>query len=423
MDKLVIEGGRKLKGEVQISGAKNAALPILFGALLTGEVCDLSNVPDLADIDTTIRLLQMMGVEVERDIAGSRAKLQAKMLTSTEAPYDLVRTMRASVLVLGPTLARFGEAKVSLPGGCSIGARPVNLHLSALEKMGAEIEIDAGYIRAKAKKLHGAEILFEQVSVGATENTLMAAVLAKGSTTIRNAAQEPEIIDLAIFLRACGARISGEGTTTIEVEGVSALHGCKHSVIPDRIEAGTYLVAGAITGGSVRLPGVSAELLEAVLDKLRATGCEVRSDSKGIELCAAKPLHSADLVTAPFPSFPTDMQAQFMTLMTVADGTSVIEETVFENRFMHVPELIRLGADIQIQGGTAVIRGLASKGRKLHGATVMATDLRASASLVLAGLAAEGTTAVRRIYHLDRGYERMEAKLTALGAAIQRAKE
>lgn len=420
MDKLVIEGKRQLKGTVHIGGAKNAALPILFASLLTSEKCQLENVPDLADIDTTVRLLSEMGVHSQHRHAEHKVELQAKELTSTEASYDLVRTMRASVLVLGPTLARFGKAKVSLPGGCTIGARPVNLHLMALEKMGAKITLEGGYIHAEAAKLKGADISFDQISVGATENTLMAASLARGKTVMRNCALEPEIVDLAHFLKKLGAKIEGEGTSVITVHGVDALGGATHRIIPDRIEAGTYLVAGAITGGELQLPAVSAELLGSVLDKLRETGAEIEANSKGLKISCPKTPHSVDISTLPFPGFPTDMQAQFMALMAVADGSSVITENIFENRFMHVAELMRLGADITVQGKTAVVRGHSGKQTGLTGATVMATDLRASACLVLAGLAAEGTTTVRRIYHLDRGYEKMEMKLKAIGADIRR---
>jgi UDP-N-acetylglucosamine 1-carboxyvinyltransferase len=433
VDKLVIEGGRKLRGTVHVSGSKNAALPILFATILTGRTCRLENVPDLADIDTTVKLLSGMGAKVKWDRGDHKVEIAAPRLDSHEAPYDLVRTMRASVLVLGPTLARFGEAKVSLPGGCSIGARPVNLHLSALEKMGAKIVLEGGYIHAKCDRLHGADITFDQVSVGATENTLMAAALARGTTVLRNAALEPEIVDLARFLRRLGAKVEGEGSPVITVEGVDELEGTdragpksSYRVISDRIEAGTYLAAAAITGGELDMPGVPVELLGAVLDKLRDTGCEVTSDERGIRLRAPSALRAVDLTTAPFPAFPTDMQAQFMAMMTVAQGSSIITENIFENRFMHVAELQRLGADITVQGNAALVRGKGSPGdagRGLTGATVMATDLRASACLVLAGLAAQGTTTVRRVYHLDRGYEHMEAKLRGLGAEIRREKE
>lgn len=426
MDKLIITGGNRISGEVKVSGAKNAALPILFATILTDGECTLRNVPDLADIDTTCRLLMGMGVDVKHDRAGHEVKIRARALSSYEAPYDLVRTMRASVLVLGPTLARFGQARVSLPGGCSIGARPVNLHLMALEKMGATIRLEGGYINAECSKLKGADITFDQVSVGATENTLMAAALAQGTTVMRNCALEPEIVDLAVFLRAMGAKIKGEGTSTITVEGVASLHGATHSIIADRIEAGTYLVAAAMTQGDVFLPGVSGDLLGAVLDKLRETGAEVQADFRGIRLSMTGVPRAVDISTLPFPGFPTDMQAQFMALMAVSNGTSVISENIFENRFMHVAELMRLGADIAVQGKTAVVRGHAQVSPRkgvasgLTGATVMATDLRASACLVLAALAAEGETQVRRIYHLDRGYEKMEMKLSALGASIRR---
>lgn len=424
MDKLVIEGGRRLSGTVHASGAKNAALPILFATILTAEPCELTNIPDLADIDTTVKLLKGMGIQVEHDRAAHQARVQAKSLSSLEASYELVRTMRASVLVLGPTLARFGEARVSLPGGCSIGARPVNLHLMALEKMGAKIKLEGGYINAKAARLKGADITFDQISVGATENTMMAAALAQGTTIMRNAAQEPEITDLAQFLRSMGAKIQGEGTPVITITGVDSLHGGRHAVVADRIEVGTYLIAAAMTQGEIEIPGISSELLGAVWGKLRETGAELEEDSRGIRLRSHGIPKAVDFSTLPFPGFATDMQAQFMALMAVSNGTSIITENIFENRFMHVAELTRLSADITIQGKTAIVRGRAQAGPRqtsgLTGATVMATDLRASACLVLAGLAAQGTTVVRRIYHLDRGYEKMEVKLKALGAAITR---
>ena len=422
MDTLVLEGGHKLSGTIHVGGAKNAALPILFASILTAGRCRLTNVPDLADIDTTVRLLTGMGITGKHQRTEHTVELQATTLSNYEASYDLVRTMRASVLVLGPTLARFGEARVSLPGGCSIGARPVNLHLMALEKMGAKIVLEGGYINAKASRLHGADITFDQISVGATENSLMAASIANGRTILRNCALEPEIIDLARFLKVLGAKIQGEGTPVIIIDGVDALGGGDYSIIPDRIEAGTYLIAGAITGGEILLPGVSSELLGAVLDKLRECGADVsiKADGKGIGLSAVgRKLKAVDISTTPFPGFPTDMQAQFMSLMAATSGSSVITENIFENRFMHVAELMRLGADITVQGSTAIVRGPA----KLTGATVMATDLRASACLVLAGLAAEGVTTVRRVYHLDRGYEKMETKLKAVGATISRQVE
>ncbi len=421
MDKLVISGGHKLLGEVLISGAKNSSLPLMFAALLTKDTVSLNRVPDLADISTTTKLLKNLGCRVENDATGS-THITADSLTSLEAQYDLVRTMRASVLVLGPILARFGEALVSLPGGCSIGARPVDLHLKALEQMGAKIELSGGYIRATCPKLHGAEIVFSQVSVGATENTIMAACLADGVTTIRNAAKEPEIIDLVHLLRKMGAEISGEGSSTIVIKGQQSLHGAQHDVIGDRIEAGTYLCAGAITQGDITVQGIEPEYLSALLVALEAAGATITRLPNAVRLQMTKQPNPVDVKTMPFPGFPTDMQAQFMAVMTLSTGTSVITENIFENRFMHVAELLRLGADIKIQGPTAIVRGLHSS-QNLTGATVMATDLRASACLVLAGLAAQGQTTVRRIYHLDRGYESMEKKLAGLGALIERQHE
>jgi UDP-N-acetylglucosamine 1-carboxyvinyltransferase len=424
MDCLIIEGKQRLNGSITVGGAKNAALPILFASVLTSQKCVFENVPDLLDISTTVKLLAQMGVKVLHEPANHFVEIEAKTLSSFEAPYDLVRTMRASILILGPTLARYKKARVSLPGGCSIGARPVNLHLTGLEKMGAVISIEGGYINAETpngKRLKGAEIFFEQVSVGATENLMMAAALADGRTVLRNAAREPEIVDLADVLIKMGAKISGAGTTEITIDGVEQLGGVKHSIISDRIEAGTYLMAAAITGGDVNLPNVSPFLLQAVLDKLMECGLEVSSAKNSIRLNASrKNFQAKDIMTLPFPGFPTDMQAQYMALMTVAEGTSIITENIFENRFMHVSELSRLGADIKVQGNVAIVKGLNGK---LSGAAVMATDLRASACLVLAGLAAEGKTKVRRIYHLDRGYEKMEVKLAAIGAKISREKE
>lgn len=423
MDKLVIQGGHKLKGTLKIGGAKNSALPILFATVLTDGVCELENVPNLSDIVTTIRLLSMMGVDVKPKLNDHKVSIQAKSLTNFEAPYDLVRTMRASVLILGPLLARFKKAKVSLPGGCSIGARPVNLHLMGFEKMGAKIKIEQGYIFAETDGLVGADITFDQVSVGATENVMMAATLAKGKTVLRNCAQEPEIDDLADFLNQCGAKITGAGTPTITIEGVAKLNGCRHSVIADRIEAGTFLIAAAMTGGEVELFDIPPQFLTALIDKLEDCGFEMKIGDDAITLKTTdKSFQAQDMSTMPFPGFPTDMQAQYMALMSVCDGTSVIKENIFENRFMHVPELVRLGADVTIQGNTAIVRGSKGKGQ-LTGATVMATDLRASACLILAGLAAQGETTVRRVYHLDRGYEQMEVKLNQLGAKIVRAEE
>ncbi len=423
MDKLVIQGGHKLKGSIKVGGAKNSALPILFATVLTDGECQLENVPNLSDIVTTIRLLSMMGVDVRPKLNDHKVSVQAKSLTNFEAPYDLVRTMRASVLILGPLLARFKKAKVSLPGGCSIGARPVNLHLMGFEKMGARIKIEQGYIFAETDGLVGADITFDQVSVGATENVMMAATLAKGKTILRNCAQEPEIDDLADFLNQCGAKITGAGTPTIMIEGVAKLNGCRHAVIADRIEAGTYLIAAAMTGGDVELTDIPPQFLTALIDKLEDCGFEIKIGDDTVSLkTTSHSFKAQDISTMPFPGFATDMQAQYMALMSICDGTSVIKENIFENRFMHVPELVRLGADVTIQGNTAIVRGLRGKGN-LTGATVMATDLRASACLILAGLAAYGETTVRRVYHLDRGYEQMEVKLNQLGAKIVRAEE
>lgn len=423
MDKFVIEGiSQPLSGSLTVSGSKNAALPSLFATILTDQPCTLENVPDICDIDTTIQILENLGVRISLDRSKQSVNLQAHTIRHFAAPYDLVRTMRASVLVLGPLLARFRKARVSLPGGCSIGARPVNLHLAALERMGAKIELQDGYIEASAASgLRGAEILFDKVSVGATENILMAASLAKGKTHISNAAREPEIVDLVQYLRKMGAKISGEGSSEIEVEGVSTLHGAVHRVVADRIEAGTYLVAAAITGGDLLLNGIRFELMGAVLKKLTECGMRITETQSGIRIQSNGVPQAIDISTAPFPGFPTDMQAQFMSLMTVAQGTSVISENIFENRFMHVAELMRLGADISIKGHTAIVRGHGPG--SLNGATVMATDLRASACLVLAGLAARGTTTIRRVYHLDRGYQNLEVNLRKLGAKIARQVE
>jgi len=424
MDKFVIEGGSKLSGNIKISGAKNAALPLLCATLLSDKECVLENIPNLADIDTTFKILNFIGVQTEWDKKNQKASINGAKANRLEAPYDLVRTMRASVLVLGPMLARFGEAKVSLPGGCAIGARPVNLHLTALEQMGATITIDGGYIHAKAKKLKGTTIRFPIISVGATENTLMAAALADGETIIENAALEPEIVDLANLLKAMGVPITGEGTNTIRVKGVGSIQKCNHKTIPDRIEAGTYLSAVAIAGGKIHLDHVKASLLPTVIDKYIEAGLTIVEENGGLTASfdpAKGALKACDIQTKEFPGFATDMQAQFMAAMCFTKGSSTISENIFENRFMHVPELIRLGADIAIQGNTAVVKG---KGPlSLSGATVMATDLRASASLVLAGLGAKGETQVRRIYHLDRGYENMEKKLSSLGAKVSRTEE
>src|SRR5574343_1059539 len=416
MDKLLIEGGARQSGEVAISGAKNAALPILCAALLTQEPVTFTNVPRLNDIATLLRILAQMGVSVERD--GDAVTLNAGGVNNPVAPYDLVRTMRASVLVLGPLVARFGEAKVSLPGGCAIGARPVDQHIKGLTALGAEVKVEHGYVNAECPRLKGARLFTDMVTVTGTENLMMAACLADGETVIENAAREPEVVDLANCLVAMGARISGAGGDVIRIQGVPALHGATHRVMPDRIETGTYLCAAAVTGGEVRLTNTSSSYLDAVIDKLMDAGCEVFSERDAVRLKAPARLQAVSLRTAPYPAFPTDMQAQFMALNAVAEGTAVIRETIFENRFMHAVELQRLGADIRIDGNTAFVKGVAG----LQGATVMATDLRASASLVIAGLVAEGSTIIDRIYHLDRGYDRMEDKLRAIGADIQRVR-
>ena len=416
MDRLQIVGGPVLAGEVRISGAKNAALPILAATLLVDGPVTIGNVPHLQDVTTTNELLGRMGVTVTID-ERMRVTVDASTISEFVAPYELVKTMRASILVLGPLLARFGAADVSLPGGCAIGARPVNIHVSGLQQLGADIRIENGYIKARAKRLTGARLVLETVTVTGTENLMMAATLASGTTWIENAAREPEVVDLAQFLNAMGARISGAGTDTIVVEGVTSLHGGHYEVLPDRIEAGTFLVAGAITGGRVRVRNTRPDHLDAVLAKLREAGAEVSSGDNWIEvdMHGARP-RSVDLRTAPFPGFPTDMQAQFAALNTIAVGVGAITETIFENRFMHMLELRRLGAEVRLEGNTAIIRGLP----KLTAAPVMATDLRASASLVLAGLVAEGRTEVERIYHIDRGYECIEEKLQGLGAQIRR---
>jgi UDP-N-acetylglucosamine 1-carboxyvinyltransferase len=417
MDKLLIRGGRPLQGEVAISGAKNAALPELCAALLTDEPVMLANVPQLQDVATALKLLRHMGVQVERGDAG--VTLDARTLLNAEAPYDLVKTMRASILVLGPLLARHGRARVSLPGGCAIGSRPVDQHIKGLQAMGAQIVVDHGYIEARAERLKGARITTDMVTVTGTENLLMAATLADGETVLENAAQEPEIADLAELLIAMGARIEGHGSSRIRIEGVSRLHAPReaHRIIPDRIEAGTFLCAVAAAGGDVLLRGARAGHLEAVIDKLREAGVQIESRADdAIRVCASGRPRAVGFRTSEYPAFPTDMQAQMMAVNCIADGTALITETIFENRYMHVNELVRLGAKIEIDGHTAVVTGVT----QLSGATVMATDLRASASLVIAGLVADGETRVDRIYHLDRGYDRMEAKLRKLGAEIER---
>lgn len=427
MDKLLIEGGTRLAGEIAISGAKNAALPLLCAALLTRDPLTLTNVPDLHDIDTMLQLLAQMGVKVSREKVGaggtaSSVTLDASGLDNPVAPYELVKTMRASVLVLGPLAARCGEARVSLPGGCAIGARPVDQHIRGLQAMGAEISVEQGYVHARTTaaggKLKGARLFTDMVTVTGTENLMMAACLADGESVIENAAREPEVVDLANCLIAMGARISGAGTDVIRIQGVERLSGTTHRIMPDRIETGTYLCAAAATGGAIRLTNTSSNYLDAVIDKLMDTGCEISLERAAINLKAPPRLKAVSIRTAPYPAFPTDMQAQFMAINTVAEGTAIMRETIFENRFMHAVELIRLGADIKIDGNTAFVTGVG----KLDGATVMATDLRASASLVIAGLAAQGETSVDRIYHLDRGYEQMETKLAALGARVRRVK-
>lgn len=417
MEKLVIEGGVGLNGTLRVNGSKNASLPILFAAILADGEVTYTNVPRLRDIATTLKLLNILGCPAERREDGSIVAKPGAL--TPEAPYDLVKTMRASVLVLGPLLARLGRARVALPGGCAIGARPVDQHLNALEKMGAVFDLEDGYIVGRCGKLHGADITFDMPTVGGTENALMAAALATGETFLRNAAREPEITDLANFLNACGAKITGQGTDIIHIEGVPALSGARYRVMPDRIEAGTFLVAGAITGGEVFIEDCPVEELTATIAKLGDMGVRIQKQHNGVLVNRNGTLTGVDVMTSPHPGFPTDMQAQLMALMTLATGSSTVEETIFENRFMHVPELTRMGADIWLSGGKAFVRGV----KRLTGAPVMASDLRASASLVLAGLAATGKTEVQRIYHLDRGYEKIEERLGAVGARIRRVPE
>ncbi len=419
MDKLIIQGGNRLHGEVLISGAKNAALPILCAALLAETPLHLTSVPALKDVGSTIKLLEKMGVKVDRD--ADKVSLDASIIHSKEAPYEMVKTMRASILVLGPLLARFGQARVSLPGGCAIGSRPVDLHIKGLQAMGAEIHIEHGYIEATTahlpnKRLQGARYYMDLVTVTGTENLMMAASLAQGTTVLENAAKEPEVVDMAECLIKMGANISGAGTDVITIIGVERLTGATHNVVCDRIEAGTYMVAVAMTGGEVKLLNVQPKLLDAVIEKLRDAGATVSCETDSVTVKSDGQLKAVNIRTAPHPAFPTDMQAQFMALNTIAKGMSKVTETIFENRFMHVQEMQRLGADIDIEGNTALVKGVAF----LDGATVMATDLRASASLVLAGLVARGETVIERIYHLDRGYENLEQKLNALGANVKR---
>ena len=419
MDKLLIRGGRRLQGELTISGAKNAALPELCAALLTAEPVTLTNVPRLQDVNTTLKLLRMLGVPAERaEAQPDVVSISAANVSSREATYDLVKTMRASILVLGPLLSRFGEAKVSLPGGCAIGSRPVDQHIKGMQAMGAEITVEHGYILARAKRLKGARITTDMVTVTGTENLLMAATLADGETVLENAAQEPEVLDLAEMLIGMGARIEGHGTSKIRIQGVDALHGVNHRIVPDRIETGTFLCAVAAAGGDVTLRRARADHLDAVIDKLREAGATIESGDDWIRVTIDKRPRAVGFRTSEYPAFPTDMQAQFMALNCIASGTAKVTETIFENRFMHVNELVRLGAKIEVDGHTAVVTGVP----QLSGATVMATDLRASASLVIGGLVADGETVVERIYHLDRGYDQMEAKLRSIGADIERVK-
>ena len=417
MDKLVIEGGKKLKGNVTISGSKNASLPIFVATILAPGINQISNVPFLRDINTTIKVLESLGADVKGK--GDVVRIDTTNISSHEATYDLVKTMRASVLVLGPLLARFGKARVSLPGGCAIGARPINLHLKGLQALGAEIVLEHGYVEARCRRLKGARINFDVSTVGGTEHLMMAAATAKGDTVLENSAREPEIVDLANFLNSMGAKIEGAGTDTINIHGVSELSAANCEVMPDRIEAGTFMIAAAMTGGDIKIHRMKLEHLDALTFKLQDAGVEITSRDGVVRVKGPKKIGSLNIKTRPYPGFPTDMQAQFMAMMCVADGASVISENIFENRFMHVSELQRFGADITVAGSTATVKGV----KKLSGAPVMATDLRASASLILAGLAAEGTTEITRIYHLDRGYEAIEKKLASLGANIVRVKE
>jgi len=417
MDKIIIRGGERLIGDVEVSGSKNSTLPIFVSCLLNEGENVFSNVPDLKDVQTIIKVLRNLGVKVSQE--NEFYRINATEVSSDEAPYDLVKTMRASILVLGPLVARRKKATVSLPGGCAIGARPINLHLMGLEAMGAKIDLRHGYIEARADGLKGATISFDMVTVTGTENLMMAAVLAKGKTVLQNAAMEPEVVDLANVLNKMGAKVTGAGTNVIEIEGVKALHAVEHRIIPDRIEAGTLMVAAGLTRGNIKILQCPFSEMEMVVHKLRESGMEIESEGDGIRTVGTKRIRSVDIKTQPYPGFPTDMQAQFMVLMSLARGLSVISETIFENRFIHVSELRRMGADIRIQGDSAIIQGVESLG----GAPVMATDLRASASLVLAGLAADGVTEVSRVYHLDRGYEGLDKKLAKLGATIERVKE
>jgi len=415
VDKFVVQGGKPLHGDVRISGAKNAALPVLASALLAPGTSTFHNIPDLVDIKTIKKLLINLGLDIE---GNETVRINAEKITSCEAPYDLVKTMRASVLVLGPLVARRGVARVSLPGGCAIGARPVNLHIKALQDLGAHVELKNGYVEAKAKKLKGADIYFDISTVTGTENIMMAAALAEGTTVLNNAACEPEIVNLADVLNGMGAKIKGAGTDVITIEGVTSLQPVEASIIPDRIEAGTFMIAAGMTGGEINILGCDPFHLEALINKLRDTGMKITPVKGGLKVSSGKKINSVDIKTLPYPGFATDLQAQMMAYMSISSGLSVINETVFENRFMHVSELLRMGADIVIQGSSAIVRGVP----KLHGAQTMATDLRASASLLLAALVAEGKTEISRVYHIDRGYEGIEKKFSALGADIQRIK-
>jgi UDP-N-acetylglucosamine 1-carboxyvinyltransferase len=416
MDKIVIDGARPLRGKIKISGSKNAALPILAATLLSEGKTEIQNVPRLADIHTMGKLLQNMGLK--QQFWRGKVRISANGYRGYVASYDLVRTMRASVLVLGPLLARQGKAKVSLPGGCAIGARPINLHLKGLEAMGAKIRVEHGYVEAEAKRLHGAHIHLDEVTVTGTENLMMAAALAEGTTVLENAAREPEVVDLANWLNTMGGRVSGAGTGTITVEGVERLHGGSHSVMPDRIEAGTFMIAACLPGSKVLVQGIAPVLVEALIVKLRQAGAKIEVTEQGIWVSAPRKLNPVDISTAPYPGFATDFQAQFLALMTLAEGSSVVRENIFENRFMHVGELVRMGAEIKLEGNSAIVRG----GRALSGAPIMATDLRASACLVIAGLAAQGITEISRVYHIDRGYEKIEKKFRKLGARVKRVK-
>ena len=416
MDKIIIQGGERLRGEITISGSKNAALPIIASSLLTEGWNTFHNVPNLADIKTIKKLLMNLGVNIDGD---NPLRLNADHITNCEASYNLVKTMRASILVLGPLVARMGRARVSLPGGCAIGARPVNLHLKALKEMGADIELKGGYVEAKASKLKGAKIYFDIPTVTGTENIMMAATLAEGTTLLENSAREPEVINLAQVLNQMGAKIRGAGTDMIHIEGVPSLHPVEATILPDRIEAGTYMIAAGLTNGDVKIMGCEPGHLDALITKLTEAGIEIISIPGGLHVIGGKKITGVDIKTLPYPGFPTDLQAQMIVLMSVANGISVIRETVFENRFMHVNELLRMGANIIVEGNSAVVRGVP----RLRGAPVMATDLRASASLILAGLVAEGTTELSRVYHIDRGYECIEKKLSSLGATIRRVKE